>query len=409
MYQRCRKCSVKMSDGKQEIAKGKCPKCGKRDGIWVAVADLGRGPDGKRQRRVFYGDTRDKAAEAMADALAGHRRGELADPGRITVAEYLQRWLEHIKPSVELRTWVGYESHVRLHISPLLGAKLLRELKPVHLQDLYTNRLAAGKAPRTVHHSHTIFHTALAQAVEWQLLNRNPAEVARPPKAPKTVHRFLDFDEAKRLISALEGDDFGPMLMVAMLTAVRSGELRALRWADLDLSTGQAVITQSVWYPKGGARFKTSTKSDRHRQVVISEDILAFIRQHRTRQLARRLKAGVWHDHDLVFCRSDGRPLDHQAPLDRLRAALNRAGLPPIRLHDLRHSAASLLLALGVPIKDVSEILGHSSIAITADLYGHLVPGAQQRAADRLSNALFGTEAESQSQATSPPNRRSRA
>lgn len=395
-YQRCRKCSVAFEKiGRRQ----QCPKCGTTDGIWVGVADLGRVPDPKnpgrqkRARKAVYGQTKEEVTQKLLRLLADHQQGNLADPGRLTVAEYLQQWLTHIKPTVELRTWVGYESHVRIHLAPVIGHMQLAKLTPLDLQKLYQQRLDSGRAPRTVYHTRAVARTAFGQAVKWGLLNRNPAEATDPPVVGTSAQKFLNLDQARAFMTALDGERLGPLYLAAILTGMRLGELTGLRWQDVNLTTGAVTVSQTLWYNTATPIFKPYPKNRKLRRAVLPQHLLPALRQLQKLVRDEQVELGpAYENHGLVFCRVDGRPISSQSANNNLRRILQAAGLPQIRFHDLRHSAASILIALGEPLKNVSEILGHSTISITADLYGHLMPGAADSAAEKIGEAILGDQ-----------------
>lgn len=360
------------------------------DGVWVASVDLGLGPDKKRRRRVVYGKTKTEATKKLKQLIAEISQGIDVDPKRITVQEYLQRWLGHIEPNLKRRGFRSYEAIVRLHLVPTIGHVQLAKLAPLQIQQLYADKLSAGLSKTTVHHIHACLRAALNQAVKWQLLQRNPTIATEPPPMTTADPEFLSFEQAQQLMAALDGDDYAPPILLALTTGLRMGEIQGMRWTDIDWDRRTIVIQQTAWYAAGGPVFEERPKSHKMRRVSFPSPMTAILREHRRRQVEQRMAAGpLWHDHGLVFTSRDGRPIRHDTTINRLRAALARAGLPPIRFHDLRHSTASMLIALGTPLKEVSEILGHSTITITANLYGHMLPGAEQRAADRMEAALF--------------------
>lgn len=376
--------------------------CQRKDLYYQGSIMVGRRPDGRPDRRYIVGDTRREVQDALARILADAQQGTLPSPQRLTVSQYLQRWLEHVRPPVvELRTWKGYESLVRLHVAPQLGALALKQLRPLHLQELYTARLRAGRHPKTVLNIHRCLRTALQQAVRWGLLALNPADATQPPAAESGEQGFLTVDQARTLLQALESERLGPLILTGLLCGLRAGEVTALRWRDLDTDHGDVVVHQTVWWTKGGYVFKARPlhrpRARRVRRVTLPASLLPILRAHRDRQLfEQRAYADTWQDLDLVFPDEIGRPVRPDRLLRQLRRILAAAGLPPIRFHDLRHSAATIMLAAGVPVRDVSAQLGHSSAKLTLDLYGHVLPGAQPGAAKAMDTALFGEDGASE-------------
>lgn len=358
------------------------------DGYWVGTVELGRTADGKRRRKTVYARTRREVSEQMKALLAQQQQGLLQDIERITFAAFASRWLDHVRATRELRTWVDYEQVARIHLVPALGSTQLTRIRPIQIQTLY-DETAKRLAARTVRHHHEVLHNALNQAVEWRLLQTNPTEGVTPPKAKPREMKFLDFDQAKAFIKALEGDRLESLHLAAIMTGMRQGELLGLRWQDIDWQAGAATVQQTVWIYRRQPVFKPP-KDDEVRVLPLVSVVLSRLKLHRSRQAEERSAAGAhYQDHDLVWARADGLPLRAEFVLDEMRRRLKDAGLPEIRFHDLRHSAASLLIALGVPIKEVSEILGHAGIEITVDRYGHLMPNAKRDALSKLESKLF--------------------
>lgn len=360
---------------------------------WAAALDLGWDETGRRRRKVTYHKTRKKAEEALAEMLTDLRRGEVVDTTTMTVREYLAEWLEYVRPPVVAeRTWLYYEQINRVHITPELGRIKLAQLSPVHIQRLYKSRLDMGRSPRTVRHIHEVLRNALGQAVRWQLIPQNPAERVKPPQVLKrsTKADFLTVDEARAWLSAIQGHPLETLFLMAIFTGARKSELLGLSWSNVDLERGEVRIEQTVWIHKGEVKFNPP-KDREPRTVPIPPMVVAKLRAHRANQAWQKRMAGEnWTDYGLVWTRPDGKPLRQEYVYHQLHETLDAAGVKRIRFHDLRHSAASLLLALGESPKNVSEWLGHAGIEITADLYGHVMPDAHRQAALKLQELLLG-------------------
>jgi len=370
------------------------------DGLWVTAIDLGRGPDGKRRRKVVYGKTRAEVRDKLKAMTVQQTLGVNLKPERVTVAEFISRWLESVKATKEPRTYVDYEQVCRVHIVPALGHIELAKLEPQEIQRFYQSRLAMGRAPRTVRHHHEVLRNALGTAVEWRLIQYNPAEAAKaPPATPSEKRSFLTNEQAKQLLEVIRKERLESLIVVALMTGSRSGELRGLRWQDVDWERRTITIRQTVWIrTKKQAqaddgniiKFKPYPKNRRPRLIPLPARVMALLKTWKARQAEERVAASDWTDYGLVWTRPNGLPLRAEYPLEQLHKALKAAGLPKVRVHDLRHTAASLLIAMGVPLKEVSETLGHASIEITADLYGHLEPDAQRATMEKLERNLFG-------------------
>ena len=360
---------------------------------WAVVIDLGRDPvTGARKQlwRSVKGTKRDAEA-LLVQFLHQRENGIDAPPGRLTVAEYLQRWLSvYAQPNTAPKTFRRYEQIVRVHLLPVIGGTPLTKLRPLQIQGVYTQVLEKGVSARTALHCHRVLREALQHALKWQLIARNPADSVQPPRPQRYEIAAMGPDEVKRLLAAADETRYGDLIHLAALSGLRQGELMGLRWQDVDLEAGILHIRQTCqWLPRQGFIFRQPKTYRSARPVALSPASAQRLRQHRLRQLEERLAAGpAYQDGGLVFANALGAPL-HPTNLRRtwLRIA-DRAGLPRLRFHDLRHAHASLLLQQGVHPKIVSERLGHSTVGITLDTYSHVLPGLQAQAANGLDALL---------------------
>lgn len=347
------------------------------DGRWCASITLPKG-----RRKHFLGKDREEVAKQLTAAKKSRDDGVPAIVERQSVRQFMQSWLEAARPSLRERTWIRYEQYVRLQINPSVGNVALTKLSPQHLQKLYAERLAAGSSPTTVHHLHATIHRALRQAVRWNLVVRSVADLVDPPRDAHFEITTLSPAQARTLLATADGNRLEALFVLALTTGMRQGELLGLRWRDVDFDRGSLQVRGSL-QRLGGALVVTSPKTDRsQRQVTLAPIAVTALRRHRALQAQERLRLGAaWQGDDLVFTNEIGRPID-SAALARLafRPLLQRAGLPQMRFHDLRHSAATLLLQEGVHPKIVSEMLGHTRIGTTLDLYSHVTPTMQQQA-----------------------------
>jgi integrase len=350
------------------------------DGRWVGIAELGW-QDGKRRRKYVYGTTRAEVAAKLAKVRSDQQSGRLVEDERITVQQFLETWLQTVKPSVADSTWTRYEGLLRLHAVPFIGRLRLGRLGPFHLEHLYTERIKAGLSATTVLQLHRLLHHALRDAVRWSLVPRNVSELVTPPRRARYDFRVLSSDQARAFLEAVKGDRLEALYVVAITTGMREGELFGLRWTDVNLRTGSLRLTRHL-----------KTKSSR-RQVLLPRIAVEALTAHHDQQAQERELAGTaWEDNGLVFSNTIGRPINVSNFLPRdFYSLLERAGLPRMRFHDLRHSAATLLLELGIHPKVVSEMLGHSQIGITLDLYSHVTATMQQQAVAAL-DGLFGDQ-----------------
>lgn len=345
-------------------------------------------PDGIRSiRRYVSGRTRADVVRKLDDVK---REAEAGFPTGETTGAYLARWLVDVKPRLRAATWREYSRHVRAYWSPVFGTVPLTKLTPAHVERALAKLLDRGLSPVTVRGARTTLRRAIADAQRNGMLNRNVAALSRPPRAERREMRALSSAEVGRLTAGTAEDPLGPLFAVAVGSGLRLGELLGLRWSDVDLDGRSLVVRRSLARTYGDGWAVAEPKTARSRRTVMLPAIaLEALRRQKARQAAARLAAGTaWQDRaGVVFTDAVGRVVHPRAASKGFRAAADRLGLP-VRLHDLRHTAASLMLGAGVPLKVVSEALGHSSIAITADVYAHVTPELRREAADALDRAL---------------------
>jgi integrase len=346
------------------------------DGRWVAVLDLGW-RDGKRTRKYLYGRTRDQVAQRLARALAQQQQGYEFANERLTVEQFLGRWLEAKQGTVRPGTWARYEELVRLHVNPKIGRHRLVRLKPEQLQQCYAE-LQASRSPATVLKVHRMLHNAFKLAVRWGAMPQNTTELVIAPAVQRHEFDTFTVEQARSFRKVVQGDRLEALYVLAITTGMRQGELLGLHWQDVDLERRRLQLIRQL-----------KTRQSR-RAVLLPELAATALVDHRDRQAVEREQQGVlWEDHGLVFPSTVGRPLNPENLRQRgFFPLLDRAGLPRIRFHDLRHSCATLLLGEGVHPKIVSDLLGHSQIGITLDLYSHVTATMQAVAAEAMDRLL---------------------
>ncbi len=330
-------------------------------------------------------------AEKLRKAIAERDGGFAFDAENLTLAGYLNRWLEaSIRGSVSKSTFERYEQLSRVHIAPMIGKVELKKLTPAHVQGLYRAKLEEGLAERTVRYIHATLRKALSQAVKWQLVPRNVADAATAPRPRKREMMAFDREQARTFLDAARGDRFEALYILAVATGMRQGELLGLKWADLDLKKGTLSVRRSLRVDKDGAHFTEGKRDRSRRRIELGAGTVGALRAHRKRQLEERVRyADLWEDHDLVFCQKDGRPVRRWNLEREFYKLLKHAGLPKITFHGLRHTCASLMLLNNTPAKVVSEMLGHADVAFTLKVYSHVLPGMQRSAADGMDEMLF--------------------
>ncbi len=360
-----------------------------RDGRWVGEVTL---PESGR-RKTVTGATRQEVQRKLAALRREIEHGLTPGDARQTVEHYLASWLESIKPTIADATWLRHEQFCRLQIVPAIGAVKLSALSAQHVQTLYAALLSSGLSSTTVHHAHATLHKALRAAVRLGLVARNVTEMVEAPRMRHHEMHVLTPEQARRFVEACEGERHAALLVLALTTGMRQGELLALHWKDVNLSgvRGQTLsVRWNMRYRDGVFTFKEPKTRRSRRRIALSRETVEMLRAHRTRQKAERLRAGeVWQENDLVFCTEAGTPLSSTGGLrSTFWRVLRRAELPMMRFHDLRHSCATLLLLSNVNPKVVSELLGHASVSITLDIYSHVMPDMQEDAASTLADML---------------------
>ncbi|MBV9688646.1 MAG: site-specific integrase [Ktedonobacteraceae bacterium] len=373
------------------------------DHMWVATLRLDQ-----NKRRVFYGKTQKEALEKRAKAQSDLQQGKLPTKlSKQTVAQFLSAWLESIAYNKRPRTYERYEQIVRLHIVPLLGGIHLQKLTVQHVEAFYGEKLQQGLSPTTVNTIHNVLHLALETAIDWELVTRNVCDRVSPPARAEVEFIPLSLEQIHQLIRAARGSyPLETLITLALTTGMRRGELLGLKWRDVDIqekrlqirrtmgrlprkfrAEGQRALAESVPKSKAGKR-----------GVILVPLAVEALEKQRVYQQQRKKAAGeTWRDNDLVFSTSLGTPCNSDryvtVPFKHL---LQQAGLPNIRFHDLRHSAATLLLSLGIHPKIVQEILGHSNINITLTVYSHVLPTMQKDAMEKMHQAFEGLDKERQ-------------
>jgi integrase len=308
------------------------------------------------------------------------------------LGDFLEDWLTSIQHSVRPRTWRRYAEYVRLHIKPTLGTVTLSSLEARDLQHLYSGRMRAGLSPTSILHLHRALHRALSQAQLWGLVDVNVTTLVHPPKYDGIEVQALSPEEADGFLNAARGDRLETLYVLAITTGMRQGELLGLRWRDIDLERRSIRVTGSLQYIPGQGLVRSQPKTRKsRRQVLLTHLGVKSLRHHRLQQDTQRSRSGErWRELDFVFTSKDGHPLYATNVINRsLPRILRSAGLRKIRFHDLRHTTATLLLGQGVHPKIVSEMLGHSNVGITLDLYSHATPTMQEVATSAL-DAILG-------------------
>jgi integrase len=365
-------------------------------GTWSYRLDLGLDETGTRaQKQVGGFRTKKEAQAALNDALSGILHGTYVAPSRQTLGAFLDIWIDGARHELAVTSWTGYRDMVRRWIKPHLGGKRLVELTPMEIKAWHGALLdhgGVGGRPlsvRSVQYAHRVLHRALADAVRWNLIPVNPASGARAPRVKPVELTVWTSDEAAMFLRHVSDVRLAALWILALHTGMRRGELAGLRWKDVDLDAGTLTVAQQRTNANHEVVVSTP-KARSQRQILLAPTTVAALRQHRTVQLQERLALGqAWTDTGYVFVDEAGQPYHPHSYLAMFRRACARAGVPPIRLHDVRHTMATLALQAGVHPKVVQEQLGHSAINVTMDIYSQVPQAVRRESASKIA-ALFG-------------------
>jgi len=365
----------------------------RKDGRWAASITLEGGG-----RKTLYGATRKEVQEKLRIALNEQKQGILATGPQQTVKQYLEQWFEEVhKPTLRITSYARYRVLLRKHILPVIGHLQLQKLTPQQVQALYSRKVNEGMAPKTIQNMHGLLHKALDNAVKWGLVPRNVCDAVSTPRLPHHEIFPLTREQAQQFVAKIEGHQLEALLVFALVTGMREGELCALRWRDINFDDMTVQICRTVAHVTGYGYIENETKTAKgRRMIVLPPFLIDLLKQHRERQIQARLKASdKWIEKNLVFCNRRGNHLHPNSLILRFHRLLREIGLPRIRFHDLRHSTATILLSMGVHPKIVQELLGHSQISTTLDIYSHVLPSLQQEAMGKL-DKLFRPDQENE-------------
>jgi integrase len=349
--------------------------------LWVAEVRTG----GKRVS--VYGTSKVEVQEKLRK-LHNDVASGIGRPSNLTVGQWLTQWLALVKPTVEPGTYRPYEINCRLHITPHIGSMKLVQMKKVHVQALYSTLAKGGMSPAMQRKVGTTLVIALNEALDLELIPANPAvsrrtKRTRKPKADPPKFKILTPDELAVFLDAARIDRHYALYHTALDSGARPGELFALDWPDVDLDLGHLIITKSLEEIAGALRLKPAKTDKSRRRIDLSAETVKVLADHRKAMLAAGFISRP------VFCDSEGGHIRlSNLHRDSFKPLLKRAGLPHMRLYDLRHTCATLLLLADVPAKVVSERLGHSTITLTMNTYSHVLPTMQKKAADALGKIL---------------------
>lgn len=359
------------------------------DGRWQARVDLGY-VDGKRRAKYLYGKTRQEVARKLTAALRDQQQGLPLPNEQQTAGQFLSAWLENsVKPTVRPKTYISYEYICRVHLVPRLGKIRLARLTPDHVRACLRAVEDAGLSKRTAAYCRVVLRRALNVALKDGAIARNAAALTDPPRVERKEIQPLTPSQARAFLDVVSGHRLEALFTVAVGLGLREGEALGLMWDDVDFEARTLTVRRQLQRLDGQLQLVEPKTTKSRRTIIMPRVVADRLKAHRVRQVEERLAAGeVWTDTGLVFTSRHGTAI-HPENLGRtMRPFLERTGCPPQRFHDLRHAAASLLFAQGLSAKAIMETLGHSQIATTADLYGHMYRELQQEVADRMDAIL---------------------
>jgi integrase len=356
------------------------------DGRWMARITL---DDGKR--KAFYGKTRAEVAKKLQEALHDVGRGVPLVDERQTVKQYLTNWYETMRSQIRPSSYRRYGDYIN-DLVPALGQHSLAKLSPQHLQAFYNRKLAEGLSAATVHAMHSMLQRAFDDALQMGPVSRNVSERLKPPKRGHREMMPLSVIEVRRFLDVVTGDRFYALYVLALSTGMRESELLALRWKDVDLARCIAQVRMDVQETSGRYIVAETKTAYSRRTVALTQAAVDALAAHWQQQQLEEARMGAMYDDtlDLVFPNGySGIMIPHNITKRPFKRYLIRAGLSrDLRFHDLRHTAATLLLASGVNVKVVSEMLGHSNVSITLSIYAHVLPHMQQSAVSAMDRLL---------------------
>jgi integrase len=372
----------------------------KRGDSWRLSVYLGKDPVTGKERRIrktVRGSEKD-AQKELRNLLHSIDNGTFVQPTKMTVAQYLEQWLEMHKANVELTTHDWYAMVCRKHIAPHLGQIQLQALTPFAIQQFYSDKLKSGRldgkgealSPNTVRHIHSVLRKALNVAVKLQLIPRNPCNAVEQPRPVKKEASYWTPEEAAKFLEGIKGDRLYTLFYIALATGLRRGELLGLQWKDVDLNKRSLTVRQVIVRRSKGTLVKTPKTEKSRATISLSSSAVEVLKKYKAQQAQERLAMGdQYHNTDFVFTTFEGKSLEPTyISGDYFRKLIKKSKVRKINFHALRHTHATILASQGVPLKVVSERLRHSSVAITGDIYSHVFTEMDREAADSFDAAM---------------------
>lgn len=376
----------------------------KRGSKWSFSIDVGRDPGtGKRKQRTLSGfKTKKEAEKACAEMIAEIENGQYVSESKEIYSKYLLDYMNNVaRHAMRPAGFINQMYKVNKHILPTLGQMKLKEIKPMHIQNFYGQKLDEGFAPASIHSLHAIISKSLRQAKVWGLVQENAASSVSLPRIQKKQLKTWDLDEINKFLHAVskrtgQCEKFYIVYVLAIHSGMRKGEILGLQWKDCDLETGYIRIQRTLSKTPGKLFFQQPKTAQSIRTIKLPDFALQILNAHKIKQKAMRLRLGeAYQDLDLVAANFDGGMITPSEVGHDFKKACEYAGVPKIRFHDLRHTHATILLQLGENPKVVSERLGHGNITVTLGTYSHVLPTMQENLAKNFDDALKKSAARS--------------
>lgn len=352
----------------------------RKDGRWCASVDDGHDENGKRQRRYVYGVQKKNVKEKLIELARSELRDAGAKSNKLNIQDYLEMWLtSSVKQKVRESTYYRYRILIRVHITPHIGQIKLNALTPINVQYLLSALDKKGASPRTMEFSYVILKSALKQAVLWTYRLNNPCDAVKKPRVPKRPLTCWSMEQVLEFLQIAKRSDYYALYLLALTTGMRQGELFGLRWEDVNFKNGTISIRQIIYEISGKFITGEPKTASGRRKITLPPKVLEALQQHRNTKSSFE-KSKTW-----VFLNCRGELIRRgDFRTSSFLKLIEASQVPVIRFHDLRHTAATILLGEGVHPKIVQERLGHSQISITLDTYSHVLPTMQKEAADKL-------------------------
>jgi integrase len=364
----------------------------KRGTKWSFSIDVGRDPEtGKRKQKTVSGfKTKKEAEKACAEMITKIEKGEYVEESKETLGEFLIEFMENkVKHSIRASTYHNQIFMTKKQLLPALGSKKLKDIKPLDIQKFYSKKMEEGLSAAYIKQLHSILTKAFRTALEWGLIEKNVMATVKAPRIQKKNMAIWTMKEANQFLEYVKERKFFIVYVLAIYTGMRKGEILGLRWRDCDLENNTISIQQTLYKTNGTFVFQEPKTKGSKRIITISDFVVHCLKKQKARQNEWKLRLGqAYQSSDLVAANWVGTPIDPTHLHCDFKSSIQKAGVPVIRFHDLRHTHATLLLQMGENPKVVSERLGHADVSITLDTYAHVLPNMQKDLAKKFDAAM---------------------